>query len=117
MEPGALESLIGNDPAVIASVLDTYLHSVTIAAGEFATAVSQRQARRAADLAHLIKSPSGSVGARGLYAVCAAVEAAIAADDWPIVESLASQLQTALQAVERECRTRTGARVRGSSDE
>jgi HPt (histidine-containing phosphotransfer) domain-containing protein len=113
---GVLESLIGNDPIAIASVLDTYLCSVNVSAAQLREAIGERSRDRVAALAHRVKSPSLSIGALALSAICVRIEAAIETDDWSAIESLSDAFQASFAAVAAECRPRLNLRSSDSSN-
>ena len=76
IDVGVLESLIGNDPAVILEFLDAFRVSAATILQELKAACADHQAVLAGRLAHKLKSAAYAVGALELGRLCAAMEAA-----------------------------------------
>jgi HPt (histidine-containing phosphotransfer) domain-containing protein len=72
----------------VAGLLTTWLRSVSGGEGALREGVARRDGARVRAAAHLIKSPSLSVGALALGLLCAQIEEAASRGDWPQLEAL-----------------------------
>jgi HPt (histidine-containing phosphotransfer) domain-containing protein len=96
-----LAELVGPEPEVIAEFLGQYRSSARSLVADI------RAARDAGDLdaiggaAHKLKSAARAIGARGLGNIAAALEQAAKAGQPAAVESLRSEFDTAVAAVEQ----------------
>ena len=88
IDVAALEDLVGRDPDVIREFLRAFWTSTAATAAELRAALDARNAPLVGSLAHRLKSPSKSVGARDLAKVCEELEAAGRGGDLEAVTGL-----------------------------
>jgi len=101
IQPGVLEALIGDDPEGITRVLHTFIRSIEAAAIELREAVSARETKRVQAAAHLIKSPSLTIGACSLGRLCGELEQAAILCDWMRIDAAFAAFDATFAEVQR----------------
>jgi signal transduction histidine kinase/HPt (histidine-containing phosphotransfer) domain-containing protein/ActR/RegA family two-component response regulator len=99
VDVSVLESLIGDDPAVILEFLHDFRISAAKIALELKSACGDRQAVRAGEQAHKLKGSARSVGALALGELCAAMETAGKAGSTEALDALLPLFEQELRAV------------------
>ncbi len=94
-----LERIVGDDPAVVHTVLQEFLHTATVTFERLHTA--DGDAAIIHQQAHRLKSSARSVGALHLGELCQALEDAGQADDEAALSPLLAKLNTEWRAVEQ----------------
>ncbi len=95
-----LAALVGDEPAVIKDFLQEFASSAQSIAVELLAACSAGNAPQVAAQAHKLSASSRAVGAMGLGALCAALEAAAKAGQLDALPALAQRFRAELAAVE-----------------
>ena len=104
LDVSILHALIGEDPDVVVQIITTYLGSIGPAAVELRDGVAKRDAKRVRAAAHLIKSPSLSVGALPLGHLCGALERAASDEDWQAVSVSFASFDSTVARLEHAAR-------------
>jgi HPt (histidine-containing phosphotransfer) domain-containing protein len=99
VDVSVLESLVGNDAAVISEFLHDFRVSSARIATDLRTACEGGQPAPAAAAAHKLKSSARSVGAMGLGELCAEMEQAGKAGDVDALKELLPRFELELAAV------------------
>jgi HPt (histidine-containing phosphotransfer) domain-containing protein len=99
LDIAVLHTLIGTDPQAVVEVMSTYLQSIGAAAEELRQAVRAHDAKAAGAAAHLIKSPSLSVGAVPLGRLCQQLEHAASVGDWQTLATGFASFDEAMEQV------------------
>jgi CheY-like chemotaxis protein/HPt (histidine-containing phosphotransfer) domain-containing protein len=100
VDVGALEALVGSDPAVVREFLRAFATSAQVTGTELITASRAERLKDAAAIAHKLKSSARSVGALRLGELCAELENAGASGDRAVVNALLSRFEQELHAVQ-----------------
>ena len=95
-----LEGFVGDDPEIIAEMLQDYRTNTTQTAAQLRTAYQDADLTTAGSIAHKLKSSSRSVGALQLGELCAAMELAGKNNDQAALEELMPQFEAELSRVE-----------------
>ena len=95
----ALQSLIGDDPAVIKEVLRDFVDPSLQIIQEIKAACSANSAEQAGLAAHKLKSAARSIGANALADLCFVLEQAGKSDDMDTVQREATKIDGLMQAV------------------
>ncbi|MEO5794140.1 MAG: PAS domain S-box protein [Rhodoferax sp.] len=95
-----LQSLVGNDPAVVDELMAEYRLSAHRLAQELRTAHTLDDTRQIASIAHRLKSSSRSVGAATLGDACAELENACRTGTREVIAECMADFEAALLAVE-----------------
>ena len=98
MDFAILTELVGDDPAVLRGILESFLQSARMSEAMLREAIVQGNARAVAAAAHRLKSPARSIGAVALGDICAALEKALAGHDWPGMLAILPAFDASLQA-------------------
>ncbi|CAN5530741.1 hypothetical protein BH09PSE5_BH09PSE5_32970 [soil metagenome] len=98
---GFLKALIGDDPAIIASVLDAFRASSSSSVQAITDGVATGNWQAAQDAAHSLKSAARYVGATRLGNLCADIETASAAGDADALKALAARFVDEAELVRR----------------
>jgi CheY-like chemotaxis protein/HPt (histidine-containing phosphotransfer) domain-containing protein len=104
----AVKDLVGDDPANIRAVLESFMTTSSDGRGKLQQAIATGSLKSAQDLAHTLKSGALSVGARTLGELCNELENAAAAGDVPLLDSLWQRFQAELQAVHNHVHSALG---------
>ena len=99
VDVGVLESLIGNDPAVILEFLNDFRISAGKIALELKAACTDGRSAPASEQAHKLKSSARAVGALALGELCAQMETAGNADSTEALAALLPPFEQELAAV------------------
>jgi len=99
VELSALQSLIGDDPAVIKEVLRDFVDPSWQIIQEIKAACSANSAEQAGLAAHKLKSAARSIGANALADLCFVIEQAGKSDDMDTVQREATKIDGLMQAV------------------
>jgi CheY-like chemotaxis protein len=108
VDVGVLTALVGNDPAVVASVLQAFAASAAQLSLELRGAVQAGSTQAVAGAAHRFKSGARSIGALRLGEICASVEEAALAGRTEALALLLPRLQTELATVQQVLDSRPG---------
>ena len=95
----ALQSLIGDDPAMIKEVLRDFVDPSLQIIQEIEAACSANSAEQAGLAAHKLKSAARSIGANALADLCFVIEQAGKSDDMDTVQREATKIDGLMQAV------------------
>ena len=96
-----LEDLVGRDPDVIHEFLRAFWISTAKTVSEIKAACESRDAAKVADLAHKLKSPARSVGARRLAEICEQMQAAAGIADFGTLDECLPRLQAEKTSIEQ----------------
>ena len=96
-----LKALVGDDPATVSALLETYLRSLEGSATSLCTGMCEKDAAKVHAAAHRIKSPSLSVGAIPLGELCESLERAARDASWDRMVSLYAGFAQAVERVQR----------------
>jgi CheY-like chemotaxis protein/HPt (histidine-containing phosphotransfer) domain-containing protein len=99
VDVSVLESLVGNDPAVILEFLNDFQISAARIAPDLITACASRKALQASEQAHKLMSSARSVGALALGELCAEMETAGKAGSTETLTALLPMFERELGAV------------------
>jgi HPt (histidine-containing phosphotransfer) domain-containing protein len=99
-----LKALVGDDPATVSALLETYLRSLEGSAASLCTGMSEKDPDKVRAAAHRIKSPSLSVGAIPLGELCQSLERAAGDAKWDRVATLYAGFAQAVDGVQRAAR-------------
>jgi PAS domain S-box-containing protein len=102
VEPKFLRETFGDDDELIKEILMDFVQPARDTAGEIDTAFAARDASAVGAAAHKLKSSSRSVGAEGLADLCADLEKAGKAGDWPSIEDHHPRLASLIEVVAGE---------------
>jgi PAS domain S-box-containing protein len=102
VEPRFLRDTFGDDDELIKEILMDFVQPARDTAGEIDAAFTARDTSAIGAAAHKLKSSSRSVGAEGLADLCADLEKAGKADDWPSIEGLYPGLASLIEVVATE---------------
>jgi len=102
VEPQFLRETFGDDDELIKEILMDFVQPARDTAGEIDTAFAARDATAVGAAAHKLKSSSRSVGAEGLADLCADLEKAGKAGDWPSIEDHHPRLASLIEVVAGE---------------
>lgn len=94
-----LESLVGDDPAVIRELLGDFRTSATAIARELVAACANGKSARAGEQAHKLKSSARAVGALALGELCEAMETAGRAHSSEALATLLPLFERELESV------------------
>lgn len=100
IDPTALASLLGGDPALHHKFLKKFITPSQEVITQIDAAHADRNAADLGELGHKLKSSARAVGANALADACAALEAAGRDGDWETLDSLAPQMQNLMADVE-----------------
>lgn len=96
-----LTAQIGDDPAIVADVLQTFREGVGRSRDALRQGVQARSMRSVVDAAHKLKSSARAIGGRTLGEICAEIESQAKAGAAADVEALMPRLESELDAVMR----------------
>lgn len=96
-----LKALVGDDPATVGALLETYLGSLEDSAASLRTGMAEGDADKVRAAAHRLKSPSLSVGAIPLGELCASLERAAQDGKWDCLAALYAGFREAVDGVQR----------------
>ncbi|MBI1206409.1 MAG: response regulator [Azospirillum sp.] len=96
----ALAVVCGKDDGLIREMLGEFVAVSGRVLADLTGAVERREAVQAKSFAHNLKGSSRIAGARALAELCAALEVACKAADWPTIDRLAVSAATELARVE-----------------
>ena len=96
LEVAVLHALVGEEAAVVAGLLSTYLNTLGQSASQLTAALAMRDSHGVCRAAHVMKSPSLCVGALLLGQLCGALEEAARAADWPRLDAVAPSFEPVL---------------------
>jgi CheY-like chemotaxis protein/HPt (histidine-containing phosphotransfer) domain-containing protein len=99
VDVSVLESLVGNDPAVVLEFLNDFQVSAARIAPDLITACAGRKALQASEQAHKLMSSARSVGALALGELCAEMETAGKAGSTDALTALLPMFERELDAV------------------
>jgi len=102
VEPQFLRETFGDDDELIKEILLDFVQPARDTVGEIDTAFAARDATAVGAAAHKLKSSSRSVGAEGLADLCADLEKAGKAGDWPTIEDHHPRLASLIEVVAGE---------------
>jgi CheY-like chemotaxis protein/HPt (histidine-containing phosphotransfer) domain-containing protein len=100
VDVAVLQSLVGNDPAIVREVLVEFLASVRRDAGDLCAAFAAGDVRQVGAIAHKLKAPAHTVGAMALGALCAELEDADRAKTDASLASAMPRFEAAVAAVQ-----------------
>ena len=99
IDPDILRRVVGNDPEFLREVLEDFVcHAQSEITAIRAAFVSQ-DAERMKIPTHRFKGSASLMGARQVVEVCARLEAAAGANDWPMIQSLMPCLDGLMQHI------------------
>jgi HPt (histidine-containing phosphotransfer) domain-containing protein len=101
LDVAVLHALVGDEPAVVAGLLSTYLDTLASASAQLGRALAARDTDGVHRAAHVMKSPSLCVGALALGRLCDALESAAREADWPRLDALAPGFEPTLASTKR----------------
>jgi HPt (histidine-containing phosphotransfer) domain-containing protein len=104
-DPATLVELVGDDPAMLRDLLETFLHSAEKQTAEIAAAAVANDTTTITGVAHTLKSAARSVGALALGELCQSLETAgrtVALPDW---EAMVRPLGASYAAAAEKIRT------------
>jgi signal transduction histidine kinase/DNA-binding response OmpR family regulator/HPt (histidine-containing phosphotransfer) domain-containing protein len=99
IDPTALNSVFGDDDEVIKEILLEFVDPTRNIIEEIETAFADRSSKGVGAAGHKLKSSARAVGATALADLCAELELAGKADDWPQIERLIPDLAPKSKAV------------------
>jgi PAS domain S-box-containing protein len=94
-----LGSIVGDHPDTLRSYLSLFHETTAPLVARIGTAIEGRDATALRGLAHMLKGSCGSIGAREMSELGAALEAAAGSADWPACERLYEELEAAYARV------------------
>lgn len=100
VDVSVLEGLVGSDRATLRRFLREYLDGARRYASELRAAHKRGESRRAAAVAHKLKSSSRSIGALALGELCDAIEAAVRRGEDAALEACMARFDECMRAAE-----------------
>jgi len=104
MKPGIdseiLLRVVGNDPDMAREVVQDFVPAAQSGIAEILAALKDRAAAQLALACHKLKGSASLVGAHQLTTLCAQLETAGEADDWPAIHRLTPQLEGLMRDIE-----------------
>jgi PAS domain S-box-containing protein len=101
IDPQALKSMFGDDPATFKEILSDFVRASTDIVSEILVAVDSGNAQGVTNAAHKLKSAARSVGAHELADICVTMEAAGKSSDVATINALAPKLQPRMNDLTR----------------
>ena len=93
IDPEILLQVVGNDPDMAHEVVQDFVPAAQSGIAEIRAAIEGDDAVQVVVACHKLKGSASLVGAHQLTALCARLETAGEADDWPAIHRLAPQLE------------------------
>ena len=100
IDPAILLRVVGNDPDMAREVIHDFVPAAEAGIAEIRAAIDAAASEQLALACHKLKGSASLVGAHQLTALCAQLEAAGGASDWPAVHRLAPDLERLMQDIE-----------------
>jgi HPt (histidine-containing phosphotransfer) domain-containing protein len=100
IDPKVMRAVMADDPVLIRELAAEFLPGARAGIEEVVEAVAGHAAEAVRAASHKLRGACALVGARHLIALCARLEGAAKAGDWPLIGELAGQLDGRMRAVE-----------------
>jgi two-component system sensor histidine kinase EvgS len=100
IDPEILLRVVGNDPDMAREVVQDFIPAAQSGIAEIGAAIEGAAAGRVAAASHRLKGSASLVGAHQLTALCAELEAAGEANDWPEIHRLTPRLEGLMRDIE-----------------
>jgi two-component system sensor histidine kinase/response regulator len=100
IDAAVLRAVVGDDPAMMREIVADFVPAARSGIVEIRDAAASAVAERVRLSSHKLKGSSGLVGARALSELCAQLEAAGRAADWPLIGELVPRLDRLMQEVQ-----------------
>jgi len=94
-----LKDFLGDDPELLAELLDVFVTSTAGTLARLAAAIADRDGSAVKALAHEMRGACGNLGAEAMVRLAKRIEQALADGDWAAVDALNDQLGPAFAAV------------------
>jgi two-component system, NarL family, sensor histidine kinase EvgS len=100
IDPQILLRVVGNDPEIACEVVQDFVPAAQSGIAEIHAAIDGAAAGQVVLACHKLKGSASLVGAHQLTALCAQLEAAGDANDWPAIHSLTPRLEELMRDIE-----------------
>ena len=99
INPLALSKLLGDKKNEIQTILNDFAAQVEEIVAEINNAFKEKNTDQIIFSSHKLQSSARLVGAENLADLCLALEKSARNDDWPVMNNLCTELQTAMEQV------------------
>jgi HPt (histidine-containing phosphotransfer) domain-containing protein len=105
IDPEILLRVVGNDPDMAREVVQDFVPAAQSGIAELRGAIAAVAAEKIAAACHKLKGSASLVGTHQLMALCAQLETAGEANDWPAIHRLTPQLEGLMRDIETSAET------------
>jgi two-component system sensor histidine kinase EvgS len=100
IDPEILLRVVGNDPDMAREVVQDFVPAAQSGIAEIRAAIAAAAAGQVAVASHRLKGSASLVGAHELTELCAQLETAGEANDWPVIHRLTPRLEGLMRDIE-----------------